>query len=56
MQGNRIVGLSPKSVNPVVPLYNPTIHKIGDRVMVRQGNRLIETVIPDLDADGNVIP
>lgn len=40
----------------VTPLYNPYRHKAGDQVMVRQGKRLVEAVIPNLDADGNVIP
>lgn len=35
-----------------VPLYNPSIHRAGDRVLVQKGKRLIETVIPKLDADG----
>ena len=39
-----------------VPIYNPAIHKAGDRVMVRRGGRLIETVIPELDAEGNAMP
>ena len=38
-----------------VPLYNPMKHRAGDRVMIQRGNRLIETVIPDLDGDGNPI-
>jgi len=33
-------------------LYNPSIHKAGDRVLIRQGKKLVETVIPELDADG----
>jgi len=37
-------------------LYNPMSHKIGDRVLVQRGKRFIETVIPEIDADGNIIP
>ena len=33
-------------------LYNKAIHKAGDRV--RQGK--IETIVPELDGDGNRIP
>ncbi|KKN74708.1 hypothetical protein LCGC14_0387500 [marine sediment metagenome] len=38
-----------------IPLYNPTIHKPGDRVMVKPnyGKKLVEIVIPELDDDGN---
>ena len=43
-----------KVVRP--PLYNPSIHGPGDRVLVQQGKRLIETIIPELDASGNPIP
>ena len=39
-----------------IPLYNPADHKAGDRVLVRQGKRLVETIIPELDAEGNPIP
>ncbi len=38
-----------------IPLYNPQIHRAGDRVMVQKGKRLIETVIPELDADGYAV-
>lgn len=37
-------------------LYNPIEHRPGDRVLVKRGKRLIETVIPELDADGNPMP
>ena len=37
-------------------LYNPLINKAGDRVLVRQGKNIIETIIPELDGDGNRIP
>ncbi len=40
---------------PKVPLFNPMIHRAGDRVMVQKGKRLIETVIPELDADGYAV-
>jgi len=55
MEGNVIVGVE-KDENIRPPLYNPSIHRTGDRVMVKQGNKLIETIIPELDAGGNVIP
>lgn len=60
LEGNKIVGvvkpMSNLTVRPV-PLYNPSIHKPGDRVMVRSpyNKKLIETVIPEIDADGNPI-
>ena len=33
----------------------PSIHRAGDRVMIQKGKRLIETVIPELDADGYAV-
>ena len=44
-------------VRPKPPLYNPyKKYKAGDRVMVKWGKRLVETIIPEVDADGNAIP
>jgi len=43
-------------VQPKTPLYNPSIHRVGDKVLVYQGKRLMETIIPTLDAGGNPIP
>lgn len=44
-------------VQPTIPLYDPTRHKAGDRVLVQSphSKRLVETVIPTLDADGHPI-
>ncbi len=63
MDGNRIVGLAhntaPTMANQplgALPLYNPMLHKPGDRVMVYQGKRLVPTVVPSLDADGHLMP
>jgi len=42
------------SVQPI-PIYNPSIHRAGDTVMVQRGKRLIQTTIPELDADGQVV-
>ena len=46
------------SVDTTVPLYNPAIHRAGDRVLIRHPHtrKLVETVIPHLDADGQPIP
>ena len=41
---------------PIVPLYNASVHKAGDRVRVFDGHRLVEMVIPELDADGQPVP
>ena len=41
--------------NTTVPMFNPSIHKAGDKVLVYQGKKLIETVIPELDADGHPV-
>ena len=40
----------------LVPLYNASIHRAGDRVRVFDGNRLVEMVVPELDADGQPVP
>ena len=37
-------------------LYNSSINKAGDRVLVRQGKRLVEAIVPELDGDGNQLP
>ena len=51
------VDVKTHELDPVqpIPLYNPQIHRAGDRVMVQKGKRLIETVIPELDADGYAV-
>ncbi len=36
-------------------LYNPAVHKVGDRVLVVKGKALVEAIVPELDADGNVV-
>lgn len=52
MQGNRIVGTVKPTSN--LPLYDARKHKAGARVMIQSpySKRLIEMVIPELDADG----
>ena len=39
-----------------IPIYNPDIHKVGDRVLIRQGKGLIEVIVPEIDAEGRPIP
>jgi len=39
-----------------IPLYDPMIHKPGDRVTVLKGKRQVEIIIPQLDDDGNPMP
>lgn len=57
LEGNKIVGVTKGAKPPLaIPLYNPAIHKPGDRVRMFDGNKMIETVVPDLDADGSPIP
>lgn len=43
---------------PVIPIYNPDIHRPGDRVLMKSpySKKMIEVVIPELDADGNAMP
>ena len=45
-----------KAPSSELPLYDPTIHRPGDRVLIRAGNKLVETVIPELDAGGQPVP
>ena len=54
IEGNRIIGIEPK-FQPSYPIYNPVIHKAGDWVLVFGGKHLVEVIVPELDADGNVI-
>lgn len=49
-------GYNHKTDSQAIPVYNSAIHKAGDRVLVPRGKRLVETVIPELDADGQPIP
>ena len=42
--------------NSRIPVYNPAIHKAGDRVLVQRGKRMVETIIPVLDAGGQAVP
>lgn len=57
VNGNKVsIGTKPGSVQPNVPVYNPSVHKPGDRVLVRSGSRLVEAVVPRLDADGRPMP
>lgn len=46
----------PQTQTPRPPLYNPAVHRPGDRVLVRQGRSLIETIVAEVDADGNAVP
>ena len=43
-------------ISQPAPVYNPAIHRPGDRVLVQRGKRWIEAVIPELDMDGGIIP
>ena len=40
------------AATPSLQLYNPSVHKTGDRVLVRHGKQLVEAIVPALDADG----
>jgi len=43
------------SVN-AIPIYDPTIHKRGDTVLIRKGKKLVQIIVPEIDAEGNIIP
>ena len=62
MEGNRILSVKPKSnlntqldVKPNLPIYNPHIHRPGDRVLFKVGKKLVETTVPELDGGGQPI-
>ena len=38
------------------PWYNPAIHPPGTLVLTKQGKRIVEAIVPDLDGDGHVVP
>ena len=40
----------------VYPLYNPAVHKAGEKVLMRQGKRLVLAVVPELDGAGEIMP
>ncbi|KKM99784.1 hypothetical protein LCGC14_1144340 [marine sediment metagenome] len=41
----------------VKPMYNPRIHRPGDRVRMRNAvGKLIEITVPELDGEGNAVP
>ncbi len=59
LDGNRIISPSSELVQPGLPVCdrsNWRDFQPGDRVMMRQGRRLVETVVPERDAEGNPIP
>ena len=39
----------------ILPIYDPSIHKKGERVLMRINKKLVEMVVPDLDSDGRPI-
>jgi hypothetical protein len=45
--------VAPEPIEP--PIYNPSVHKPGNTVRMRQGNKFITVTVPELDADGNAI-
>jgi len=40
----------------ILPMYNPAIHQPGDHVLMRQGNRLVISIVPELDVDRRPVP
>ena len=51
-----IKSIEHKSVQPKeekLSIYNPAIHRAGDKVLIQQGKRLIPTIVPSIDADGH---
>ena len=52
---NNVVNTIQPDSQATPPLYNPSIHKVGDRVLMPKGKRVVEATVPDVDADGAVI-
>lgn len=59
IEGNIITGITrpviPNTVQPDIPWYNPSVHRPGDVVRVKQYNKVVTVTIPELDAEGNRI-
>lgn len=59
LQGNKIVGIERQPATmpqEFIPLYNPSLHRTGDKVKMRdrQGKTQV-LIVPELDVDGNPI-
>ena len=48
----------PKVARTRPPLFNPAIHKPGDRVLIKPpyGKKLVEVIVPEAAAEGNAVP
>ena len=56
MKERRLHARKPKGVvQPIAPLYNPSIHRAGDTVIMLRGGRRVQVTIPSIDADGQPI-
>ena len=52
----KLMDVAVTSEEPVelIPFYNPSIHKAGDRVRMKDfRGKIIEVVVPELDGDGH---
>jgi hypothetical protein len=50
--GNRVKSVLPPSAD-YAPWYDPMIHKVGDKVRMRDGFGIVRVLmVPELDADG----
>jgi hypothetical protein len=57
IEGNKIsLGSKQAVAQPDLPIYNPTIHRPGDKVLVKVGGRLVPMIVPVLDGDGRPMP
>ena len=54
-QWNKLIRGYHHEVATSLPIYNPALHKPGAHVLIPKGKRLIEAVVPELDAEGNPI-
>ena len=52
---NATTSVNTTDIPIAAPWYNPAIHRAGDTVRVKQGNRVSTVVIPELDADGGMM-
>jgi hypothetical protein len=42
-------------VNTIIPKYDKRIHKAGDKVLMWDGKKWVEAIVPEMDADGYIV-
>lgn len=52
-QSNSLKGVN---ATEIPPIYNPAIHKPGERVRIMKSKKWQEVIVPEIDGDGHAIP